>query len=225
MKRMMQIATCTIVALLIAGTAYGVEPAYRGPFGNPEEPALRPYKWLWRGIKATAYHTVSALRAGNEDYPLFGTVYAAQGFRVGLTEFNRSLWRGMSGSLHIHTDYRETGKVHEFIEQDMLLRNVADAVTAMYVTGLLRGSASLRPEFITQSHQALSVNRTAFENAVVIYGGQKGLDRTTPVHQWKPVKEWEETNPVRRAQERYIGQRANVNNMRAEGRGNFLRNR
>jgi len=44
-----------LAAALLASfavTVQAVEPAYKGPKGNPEEPATRPYKWMWRGVQA-----------------------------------------------------------------------------------------------------------------------------------------------------------------------------
>ncbi|MCX5770014.1 MAG: hypothetical protein NTZ09_07045 [Candidatus Hydrogenedentes bacterium] len=48
MKRIGQVVF--ILTLLFSLTAQAVPPAYRGPLGNPEEPTMHPYKWLFRGV-------------------------------------------------------------------------------------------------------------------------------------------------------------------------------
>ena len=225
MRASMRIAVGLLAIVMLAGSAFGVEPAYKGDFGNPEEPAMRPYKWAWRGLKALVWQTGKAFKDGNEAFPIVGSVYAFRGMRVGIVELERSYWRGMCGANNRSVTYKETGKANDVIENDVLLRNVADGATAIGVTGMLAGSPG-RLEAAALARDVVSVPGSAVKAGAVIYGGQKVLDRSTPVPEWKPVKEWgknEETQSAKKAQKRYIGKRAEVNNKRAKGKGNFLK--
>ncbi len=210
---------------LVAGSSYAIEPAYTGQLGNPEEPALRPYKWFWRGAKALVYQTGTEFKEGNRDFPIVGTAYAFRGLRRGLVEWERSLWRGMAGSNNRTVHYKDVGPVNEYIEEDFLLRNAADLATAIYAGGLLTDSAPLRGEAGQMAVETFHVNGDAVKVGVSVFRMQKSLDRATPVPEWKKVefKKPEDKCMLEVAQERYIGDRANINDKRAEGKGNFLK--
>lgn len=218
------------VILLVTGSfsmAFAVEPAYTGHLGNPEEPALRPYKWLARGLAALVYQTGTAFKEGNRDFPIVGSVYAFRGLRRGLVEFERSQWRGFCGANNRTAPYKETGKANAYIEEDFLLRNAADALTATYACGLITGSAPLRPEAIPMARESLYVSGTAVQLAGASFAGQKILDRCTPVPDWGKKEKEESGKPVlsetKKAQMRYLGERANTNNKIAEGKGDFTK--
>lgn len=226
LRTVVRLFTC--VAILSAcATAYAVEPAYRGERGNLEEPALRPYKWLWRGTKAFLYQTGTAFKEGNEDFPIVGSVYAFRGMRVGIIEWERSLVCGLTGvnpKSGKDTDYKKTGEANEIIEGEPFLRNAADLATAVYAAGVLSGSSTLMPEAAAMGVEAAGADGAAAAAGVAAFAGQKVLDRSTPVPEWKPVSEWKKPeNEVARAQRQYIGDRAKINDKRSKGTGNFLR--
>ncbi len=158
-------------------------PRYTGPLGNPEEPALRPYKWFLRGFQSFFYQTGKAFVNGNNDFPIVGSVYAFRGMRVGAVELNRSIWTGMSGAnlkTTPQSGYKETGKMNKVIEQDPLLRNVADATVVAVSMGAATGSLS--------SESAPFMNNQAWKSATGIFVAQKALDRTIPVPEWNGEK-------------------------------------
>ncbi len=53
-----------IAAVFLCVSGYAVPPAYEGPFGNPEEPALRVIKWPWLGLKKLVVSTHEGLKSG-----------------------------------------------------------------------------------------------------------------------------------------------------------------
>ncbi len=57
------------VLIIAASVCNAVPPAYEGPFGNPEEPALRVVKWPWLGFRKMVMHTHDGLRCGIERHP------------------------------------------------------------------------------------------------------------------------------------------------------------
>jgi hypothetical protein len=62
-------AAILLLAVLCTGVAGAVPPAYTGQFGNAEEPALRPYKWTWLGLKSLVQSTKDGLASGVEKDP------------------------------------------------------------------------------------------------------------------------------------------------------------
>jgi len=120
-----------IIALgvFLSAGAYAVPAAYVGPMGNSEEPALRPYKWMLHGLKALAFQTVDAIDNGNRKTPILGTTEGLRGARRGAVEVGESCFRGLrfSAPPHAHA-YRKTGSTNQVIDNDLLLRNVADYV-------------------------------------------------------------------------------------------------
>ena len=76
-------AAMLLLAVLCVGVANAVPPAYTGQFGNPEEPALRPLKWTWLGVKSLVQSTKDGLASGVEKDPAAmigeGAVGAAKG--------------------------------------------------------------------------------------------------------------------------------------------------
>lgn len=124
-----------ILACVCSSVAYAVPPAYYGEFGNAEEPAMRPYKWLWRGICAFVYQPVESFRAGNVKMPVVGTVETVRGVRRGSIELGESAFKGLQGSVPPRGDdpnrqgdhYRELSSVNRGIEEEPFLSTVADA--------------------------------------------------------------------------------------------------
>lgn len=120
-----------MVALALPGVA--VEPAYSGPLGNVEEPALRPYKWLYRGVKSLVYHTGDQLIDGNMRTPVAGSVQGFRGLRRGTVELGESLYRGgVFAPVPPPNDYKKLGRANSIIERDILLRNSSDLLFSWY---------------------------------------------------------------------------------------------
>lgn len=118
-----------LASVLMVTAAYAVPPAYQGPLGNDEEPALRPYKWLYQGLKAFLYQPVVSLRDGNLKTPGLGTVEVFRGLRRGMVELDEDLYRGLIFSAPpASSRWKELGAANKFIEGDVLLLHVADAL-------------------------------------------------------------------------------------------------
>jgi hypothetical protein len=69
MKPFKVVMVLAAVALLMP-LAEAVPPAYEGPMGNPEEPALRVIKWPWLGLRKLVYHTHNGLKEGIQWSPI-----------------------------------------------------------------------------------------------------------------------------------------------------------
>jgi hypothetical protein len=130
-------AAAITALMLVAVSAQAIPPAYEGPLGNPEEPALRPYKWMYRGLQALSYHTVGSFVEGNVQYPVVGTVYVFRGLRIGSVELARSAFVGMIGAnpkAHPNNHCSEVGLANQLIEEDLLLRTVLDGAWATVIS-------------------------------------------------------------------------------------------
>ncbi len=62
-----------LAAVCISASVYAVPPAYEGPFGNPEEPALRVIKWPWLGLRKLVVSTHEGLKSGMDKESLSAT--------------------------------------------------------------------------------------------------------------------------------------------------------
>jgi len=167
-----------------------------------EEPALRPYKNLFRGIHALFRHTVISLAEGNEKVPFFGSVEVFRGVRRGGVELVSRTYMGMAGSKPRDVDY--VSRPNQIIENDVMLRNVADmAVPA-----------------------AIAAPAAASEAAVAVGVGVFGTHKVVDSEPFEPKPEIEpfvvEKSAVEKAQERYIGDRARINE-KPSGTGNLLK--
>ena len=176
------------IAFLGAGISYAIPPAYTGPLGNPEEPALRPYKWLWHGAKAFTYHPVASFRDGNLRTPGLGSADFFIGLRRGSVEMDEAIYRGLIFAEPPKRDaYKQLGAANRFIEKDPLLCNVADFIAANYFFAFASGGHvvdSLSNVFPFGAHAAaadLGFTRNAisavhngnFLAASLIWGAQK----------------------------------------------------
>lgn len=134
------VLTVVAVAFLGAGISYAVPPAYTGPLGNPEEPALRPYKWLWHGTKAFAYHPVASFRDGNLRTPGLGSADFFIGLRRGSVEMDEAIFRGLTYAEPPKRDaYKQLGAANKYIESNPVLCNVADFIAANYFFAFASG--------------------------------------------------------------------------------------
>lgn len=189
--------TATVLALLMAG-ALSAQADFG--FGNPEEPALRPYKGLWRGVKAFTYNVVKSLDVGNRKFPGLGVVELGRGVRYGTVELVSSTYKGMMGSRP--KPVKAYSRPNEIIDSDPLLRNAAD----------LAGGA------IFWGHGgSFEANAPA---AVGVFTAQKVVDNS-PVLSERERALYLEEKPQYSAQREYLGRRAIER--RDDGDVNFLR--
>lgn len=150
MKKLACTIACMILALLLlGGTSHAssnsdvIESAYTGQFGNREETALRPYKWMWHGAKSLVYHTVYSFNRGNMKTPFFGSAEGLRGLRRGTVELGESTFRGANFAEPPHTPrqkatIREIQTVNEVIERDIALRNTSDFLFSWYFFPLIK---------------------------------------------------------------------------------------
>lgn len=111
-------AAVAAMLILCVSAAYAVEPAYRGPMGNPEEPALRPVKWAWHGTKALFYHTFIPFKYMREKGLCGSSREAVRGLRRGTVIAGQSVYRGAIGSqVPERKAYRKIGTANELLEQ------------------------------------------------------------------------------------------------------------
>ena len=133
MKALTRLTVLATLAFVCMSAAYAVQPAYFGPMGNAEEPALRPYKWIWRGLKALGYQPVKAFEKGNLKTPVLGSIETLRGVRKGAIELGESAFRGLTYTAPPSKGhYKGLGAVNTVIDSDLLLRNVADGLTTIY---------------------------------------------------------------------------------------------
>lgn len=127
------IAFALVVTVLAAPGAMAVEPAYQGQFGNNEEPALRPYKWLYRGVKSLVYHTKDQFVEGNMHTPFAGSVQGLRGLRRGTVELGESMYHGgVYAPVPPKDSYKQLSAANTHIENDLFLRNTSDFLFSWY---------------------------------------------------------------------------------------------
>ncbi|HNR32297.1 MAG TPA: hypothetical protein PKI11_15505, partial [Candidatus Hydrogenedentes bacterium] len=155
---MIRASLMAVCAVMLCGVfAYGVEPAYRGQFGNPEEPALRPIKWLWHGTKSLVWHSSSYIRGG-ELKGVYPTVREnVRGVRRGSVALGESCYRGAIGArLPEKRAYRDPGHWNAALEAEFALRRdkesgSPDATTAGTTTEAPSGGEAERQHRSRQS--------------------------------------------------------------------------
>lgn len=120
-----------VLGILCVGSASAVQPAYVGEFGNPEEPALRPFKWAISGVGALFFQTGKAFRDGNMNTPVLGTPETLRGLGIGTIELGESVYNGLVYKpLVDYSEFKKTHRVNHRINEDLLLRNVRDLASA-----------------------------------------------------------------------------------------------
>lgn len=232
------------IILLGSGWAVAVPPAYTGHLGNPEEPALRPYKWMWRGFKALAYQTANHAKEGNLKTPILGTAEAFRGFRKGIVEFDESTFRGMVGAIPPQAgikeyEYDQLMKANRVIDNDVLLRNVADYIATAYAVGVITGDNGLLVDDFSRYLSPVKLTGTAVSfphsgddaliAAAYIWAAMKLVDHAPVQPNWKEIDERAEEirqqrralrqardidrrlyTPRQRAQKTYVGDRITI---------------
>ena len=129
----------------VCGGALAIEPTHYGQYGNPEEPATRPYKAFWRGLKAIPYQVCNSAERGEEKAGTFGNLEAFRGLRRGVVEFGDSSWWGMAGTYPPPVEHFSAS--NEWIEQDRRLAALCDLPTTVGVFALASGSNALAMMF------------------------------------------------------------------------------
>ncbi len=121
-----------IAALCCCTSASAVEPAYVGPMGNPEEPALRPIKWALNGVGALFYQTGKGFRDGNMNTPVLGSAETLRGLGIGTIELGESTYNGLVYKpLTDRKEYKKTHRLNKRVDEDLLLRNVRDGASSL----------------------------------------------------------------------------------------------
>lgn len=200
MSRLIKILTLTAMGMFCLGVAEAIEPTHYGPLGNPEEPALRPVKAVWRGLKAIKYHVKKSAKEGHEKVQIIGAVEATRGLRRGVVELVSGTVNGMAGTYP--KDPKKTCKANEVIDNEPLLRTVSDTAVGAAVVGIPGGSGA------------------AVAGAAVTLVAQKATDQAPKIREKREDKKREAG--VKTAQQAYIGDRAKTN-AKPEGRGNLLK--
>ncbi|MBI2431948.1 MAG: hypothetical protein HYV26_03670 [Candidatus Hydrogenedentes bacterium] len=119
---------------LLAGVAGALEPEYTGQFGYAEEPALRPYKWFWVGVKSFGYQTKMGFVRGNMNFPVVGSIETVRGIRKGAIDLGENTWNGiLYRSVPPKGYHKIQGDANNYIESDMLLRNASDFIASALV--------------------------------------------------------------------------------------------
>ncbi len=175
-------------------------PSQKGDWEKIEEPALRPYKALLRGVGAFGYQSLRGFVEGNEKFPVLGSVEVFRGMRRGTIEFVSCTTMGLAGASSL--SYRTLGKANRTIEDDPGLNFMAD-VTASAIPGLAGAAGA----------EGLAAGAASF------YAAQKAVDHS-PVDPNRAEKKYE--REVMKAQRQYIGDRALLN-VKQNDTGNLLK--
>ena len=182
-----------VTMTLIAGTftaAAAVKPAYVGVYGNPEEPALRPYKWMWRGFKAFWYQTGINFRNGNLHTPVIGSTHALRGARMGTFEILESTFKGaVFAPVPPKGDFRKTRSINNRLSEDKGLSELSDFAFSWFAYPVIK-LVDKYPVHDDQEVQEMLQRRDEVQAA-------RRAGRTP-----------EDGTAVERAQRRYIGDRA-----------------
>ena len=184
-----------VVGLVFAISASAIEPAYVGPLGNSEEPALRPYKWIWRGIAAFGHQTKEKFVEGNMNTPILGTVETARGIRNGSTEFLYSFWKGILFTCppQQHKYYQEKTELTKRVEADAVWKNVTEFMC----------SGPAFPMLVALDHVQVESDAKVQERLVKAREIQAARRQAQQSRQIKG-------NPVEEAQEKYLGDRITI---------------
>ena len=189
----------------------GAKSNYRGPLGNEEEPALRPYKWLYQGVKSLFWHTGDQFVEGNLHAPVVGSVQGFRGLRRGTVNLGESTYRGLVyAPVPSRSHYKTLGAANVAIEDDMFLRNSSDLLFSWYFFPVMK-----------------AVDNNPIEGDVKVGIRQKEAKETriarneaTKARKQTDLKESE----MESAQREYIGARADYGTPKTKmGRGNLMK--
>lgn len=212
MVRRMQLVF--VLALIAARAAWAVEPAYEGKYGNPEEPALRPYKWIFRGTGALFYQTGKGFKDGNMATPVLGTVETGRGLRKGTAELLESTWKGAQfAPVPPKGDYKETRNANARIDSEPFIRNMNDFAFTLPAYPILK----LNDHYPLEDDQKVSIRN---ERARQVRAERKAAQAAREAAR-KPD---EDVPGWKKAQQQYIGEQANYGaEKKKDYRGNLLK--
>lgn len=198
-------------AVLAAPMSFAVDPAYKGPLGNNEEPALRPYKWLYQGVKSLFYHTGDQFVEGNLHAPVVGSVQGLRGLRRGTVSLGESAYRGVVyAPVPSREHYKSLGAANSAIEQDMLLRNGSDFLFSWYFFPVQKAVDNNPPEGDTKVGIR---QKEARETRLARNEAAKARDKSD-----------KSESTMEKAQRGYIGARADYGTPKTKmGRGNLMK--
>jgi len=189
----------------------GAKSNYRGPLGNEEEPALRPYKWMFQGVKSLFWHTGDQFVEGNLHAPVVGSVQGFRGLRRGTVSLGETAYRGLVfAPVPPRDHYKTLGAANVAIENDWFLHNSSDFLFSWYFFPVMK-----------------AVDNNPIEGDVKVGIRQKEAKDTriarndaTRARQQIDSKE----SDMERAQRGYIGARADYGTPKTKmGRGNLMK--
>ncbi|GMV93461.1 MAG: hypothetical protein AMXMBFR82_32390 [Candidatus Hydrogenedentota bacterium] len=138
----MSTTLAVVLAVMCCGSAMAIEPSHWGKYGNPEEPATRPYKAFWRGLKAVPYQIGISKDSGEAKADAkWGRVEGFRGLRRGVVELGHSTWWGMAGTYPPPVE--DFSSTNQWIESDRRLAALCDLPTTVGVFALVSGSNAL----------------------------------------------------------------------------------
>ena len=209
---MKRLTLCALGAIILATGAFAVEPAYTGPYGNVEEPALRPYKWAFSGIKSLFYHSGKSVADGNLKFPVLGTVELGKGVRTGGVELGESVFRGINFA-PVPQDkdyYKDIHKANEKINKHRGSQEVADAVSTVGIFTL----------FGYPVQKLVDKYPVKDEEEIAAYKDEREKVKASKRAARKERKE----SDLEIAQKRHIGDRASLGSKKSKGEtGNLLK--
>jgi len=206
------IRTCMLALVLVIAALPAfpdaVEPQYEGIYGNPETPALRPYKWLWHGVKSLFYHTGKSFAKGNMGTPVLGSVEGLRGLRKGTVELGESAFKGaLFTPVPQKNYYKGLHNANETIGDEPFLKNLSDFAFSLPFFPLMK---------VLDEHPGIS------DDKVDILWSR--AERTREARREAREARKPALPRVKAAQKRYLGDRAEFDNReQAEGRGNLLK--
>ncbi len=138
----MSTTLAVVLAAVFCSHATAIEPSHWGKYGNPEEPATRPYKAMWRGLKAIPYQIRTSKHSGEAKVEAkWGRVEGFRGVRRGVVELGYSTWWGMAGTYPAPVD--DFSSANQWIEHDRRLAALCDLPTTAGIFALVSGSNAL----------------------------------------------------------------------------------
>lgn len=195
------------MAVLAPVSVSAVEATYEGSYGNPEEPALRPYKWVWRGVKALFYQTGHGFAHGNMSTPVLGTAETFRGLRKGTFELGESVYRGLAfAPVPPKSSYKQTMRLNEMVDNEKARSNFSDLVFSAYAFPVLK-----------------FVDWQPAENESRVHIREERAKATREAQNKAEAARQPEMDNVEKAQRAYLGDRYPKNSRKDVGRGNLLK--
>lgn len=212
----------TLTLLLLLAAAFPaasevIESAYTGQFGYAEETALRPYKWIWSGVKSLVWQTRDSFVRGNMNTPVLGTVETFRGLRRGTFELGEQTFNGcIYKQVPQAKRHEEKGTVNNVVERDLLLRNVSDAMACgLYYRVAVWPAMKVVDYCPVESDEKVQMR---------LDDAKKIREARHAAEQSRMIDSGVYEDRVERAQRQSIGDRATYGNRKLEnGRGNLLK--